>query len=142
MGQPGANQRAPVRGPLGPGGSGTVGPSLSACSHRRGRVLLPVRGSLRFVDALDTIAWVLYGGFWLVVAIFSATMAASENEPRYLLLTSTASLNIFLYKVTGQTRSDLNRRAAAQPRRRSRTCSAARLRQVACGWACTSTIRI
>jgi hypothetical protein len=57
----------------------------------------------------DQAAWILYGGFWLVVAVYSATIAWSENDPRYLLLTSTASLNIFLFRLTGQTRDEINR---------------------------------
>ena len=73
--------------------------------------LVVVRAPLGFVGVLDIITWVLYGGFWLGIAIFSAATAALENEPRYLLLTSTASLNIFLYKLTGETRSELNRQA-------------------------------
>lgn len=71
----------------------------------------PARASLGLIDVVDKIAWCLYGGFWLVVAVFSAATAAQENEPRYLLLTSTASLNILLYKLTGRTRSELNKRA-------------------------------
>lgn len=92
----------------------SVTPSLHP-QATRGRVSVPE--PIGFFDVIDTIGWVLYGGFWLTVAIFSAAIAARENEPRYLLLTSTASLNILLFKLTGRTRSELNRRAGRAVKR-------------------------
>ena len=85
--------------------------------HQMGTAWSPVSALLAIVDARNTMAWVLYGGFWLVVAIYSASTAAIEDDPRHLLLTATASLNILLFRLTGRTRSELNRRAARAVRR-------------------------
>ena len=72
------------------------------------------------LSAINKLAWWLYGGFWLFVAIYSAATAVEENEPRYLLLTSTASLNIFLYKLTGKTRGEINRQLKAKVKLKQR----------------------
>lgn len=69
----------------------------------------PARSPRKFSEGLDTVLTVLYCGFWLLVAVYSAATSVQENDAPYLLLTSTASLNIFLYKLTGKTRGELNK---------------------------------
>lgn len=78
----------------------------------------PDRTRAGCLQAIDRLVWWLYGGFWLFVAIYSAATAVETGEPRYLLLTSTASLNIFLYKLTGKTRGEIDKRLKSQVKRR------------------------
>jgi hypothetical protein len=78
----------------------------------------PAPASLSFWEFVGKAAVVLYCGSWLVVAIYAASTAYQENQPKYLMLASTASMNVFLYKLTGKTRSELKKsfRAAVKPK--------------------------
>lgn len=78
----------------------------------------PARASLSFWEFVGKAAVVLYCGSWLFVAIYAALMAYQENQPKHLMLASTASMNVFLYKLTGKTRSELKQsfRAAMKPK--------------------------
>jgi hypothetical protein len=70
----------------------------------------PSRTPRGFLHTLKKISAVLYCGFWVIVAAYSASAAQEHDEPRWLILTSTASLNILVFMVTGETRAELRKR--------------------------------
>jgi hypothetical protein len=86
--------------------------------HRPAQAPAPARASPSFWEFVGKAAVVLYCGSWLFVAIYAASTAYQENEPKYLMLASTASMNVFLYKLTGKTRSELKQsfRATVKPK--------------------------
>lgn len=58
---------------------------------------------------MSKIGLFVYCGSWLIVAIYSAYVAWTQNEPRFLILTSTASMNALVFTLTGETRSKLRK---------------------------------
>ena len=68
---------------------------------------VPRRSPRGFWDVVDRVAVGTYCCFWLIIAVASAAVAGQEHEPRLLLLTSTASMNIFLFMLTGKKRKQL-----------------------------------
>lgn len=72
------------------------------------RPLELLRSARDFWSSIRTVATVLYCGSWFLVALYSVSVAASEGNPRYLILTATASGNVFAYKLN-MTYSELKR---------------------------------
>ncbi|WP_158305685.1 MULTISPECIES: DUF2510 domain-containing protein [unclassified Nocardioides] len=64
------------------------------------------------VSRLAFSGWVI---FWLILAIWSAWVAWHESEPKLLLLTATASANVFSYKLTGTSWKTLKKRLTKLP---------------------------
>lgn len=70
----------------------------------------PDRTSRGFVHTFNTFFKVVYCGFWVIVAAYSLSLVQEHDEPRWLLLTSTASLNVLVFMMTGETRAEIRKR--------------------------------
>jgi hypothetical protein len=70
---------------------------------------MPARTPTRVRDVVAVVAMVVYCGTWFLVAVYSASVAVQESEPRLLLLTSTASLNALTFMLTGRTKGEIRR---------------------------------
>lgn len=60
-------------------------------------------------SSIGRIATFLYCGSWFVVALYSLSVVVTEDDPRWLVLTATASGNVFAYKLN-MTYGELKRR--------------------------------
>lgn len=60
-------------------------------------------------SSIGRIATVVYCGTWFIIALYSLSIVLTENDPRWLALTATASGNVFAYKLN-MTYGELKRR--------------------------------
>lgn len=60
-------------------------------------------------SSIGRIATFIYCGTWFMIALYSLSIVLTENDPRWLALTATASGNVFAYKLN-MTYGELKRR--------------------------------
>lgn len=80
-------------------------------------MVLSLKPRLGFWDVatkVSILGWVIV---WFAIAVGSAALAWQDHNPKWLWLTSTASANVFAYKLTGKSWREVQKafRAIAKP---------------------------
>lgn len=84
-------------------------PMAPALAPMAFRPPVPTRPPVRVRDVIAAVAMIFYCGSWFLVALYSASIAVQESEPKLLLLTSTASLNALTFMLTGRTKGEIRK---------------------------------